>query len=264
MKNFFKLALEFRAAWHLAIEYRIAVFIWMFSMALPLIMMAAWLSIAEEGPVVRFSREDFIAYYLAAVLIRNLTGVWIIWEQDADIRYGNLSFRLLKPMNPIFHYIALSWGSKPLRLLIVAPMVLVGAYAIPGVDFVSDPLKAGLFIVSIIATWGILFLLQYTTGLLGFWITQATNLHDVWFAVFSLCSGFLIPLELFPPVVRDLLYFTPFPYMLSFPAEIFTDQLEVSQIAGGLAVQWAWVAAFYGLYRFVWSRGLKRYSAVGA
>jgi ABC-2 type transport system permease protein len=81
VRNFRKFALELRAAWHLAIEYRIAVVIWLFTMMLPLIMMAAWLSMTEGGPIGRFGRGDFIAYYLAAVLIRNITGVWIIWEQ---------------------------------------------------------------------------------------------------------------------------------------------------------------------------------------
>ena len=70
-----QLLAEYRNAWHVALEYRLAIFIWMVSMVLPLIMLAAWLSIAEGGPVGRFSRTDFIEYYVAAILVRNLTRV---------------------------------------------------------------------------------------------------------------------------------------------------------------------------------------------
>ena len=264
MKALRKFVVEYKASWHLTIEYRIAVFIWMFAMVLPLVMLAAWLSIAEGGPVGRFGREQFIAYYVAALLVRNLTGTWIIWEQDRDIRQGQLSFKLLKPMNPIIHYIALALGSKPIRSGMLIPFVIAVPYLFTGVEFAATPFLLVSFLVAVVGAWAIGFLIQYTTGLLGFWISQATNLHDVWFAVFSLCSGYLIPLYLFPPALRNALYLTPFRYMLSFPVEIFTKQLGPVQIAQGLAMQWIWAGVFFALYRFVWARGLKQYSAVGA
>src|SRR5688572_23188472 len=206
----------------------------MFSMTLPLIMLAGWLSIAEGGPVGRFGREEFIAYYIGALLARNLTGVWIIWEQDRDIRQGRLSFKLLKPMNPIIHYVALALGSKPIRVGMLIPVVIALPFLFPGVRFVTDPLQFMLFVLAIVGAWAIVFLIQYTTGLLGFWITQSLSVHDAWFAVFSLLSGYLIPLELFPPFMQDVLYVTPFRYLLSFPVEIFTRQLSNGQIFQGL------------------------------
>ena len=264
MKTLRKFLVEFRALWHLTLEYRIAVFIWMFAMILPLIMLAGWLSIAESGPVGRFRREDFIAYYFASLFVRNLTGIWVIWEQDHDIRQGRLSFRLLKPMNPIIHYMAFGLASKPIRVGILVPVVIAVSLFIPGVQFVANPLHVALFIPALFGAWAIGFLIQYTIGLLGFWMTQSLSLHDAWFALFSLLSGYLIPLDLFPPGIRNVLFVTPFRYILSFPVEIFTRQLSTAQILQGLAVQAMWVIVFYGVYRFVWSRGLRRYSAVGA
>src|SRR5262245_29911743 len=203
-------AAEYRAAWHLAIEYRMAVFIWMFSMVLPLIMLAGWLSIADGGPVGRFGRTDFIEYYVAAILVRNLTGVWVIWDMDSDIRHGEMSFKLLKPLNPIVHYIAQSLSAKPLRLAVLAPMVAIVAWSAPGVHFAARPWMLLLFFLSIAGTWAMLFFIQYTNGLLSFWITQTIGINDMWFGVFSLFSGYLIPLDLFPPLLRNALYALPF------------------------------------------------------
>jgi ABC-2 type transport system permease protein len=259
-----KFAAEYRAAWHLALEYRLAVFIWMFSMVLPLIMLAGWLSIADGGSIGRFGRIEFIEYYIAAIVVRNLTGVWIIWDLDAAIRKGEMSFRLLKPLNPIVHYVAQSLSAKPLRLAVLLPLVAGVLIFVPGVQFSLTPLMLFFLFLAIAGTWAMLFFIQYVNGLLGFWITQAVGINDMWFGVFSLFSGYLIPLDLFPPMIRDALYAMPFRYMMSFPIEIFTGLLQTPEILRGLALQWMWVAAFYVLYRLVWARGVKKYSAVGA
>src|SRR5262249_11662053 len=150
-------------------------------MVLPLVMLAGWLSIAEGGPVGRFGRTDFIKYYVAAILVRNLSGVWIIWSMDAQIRRGDMSFHLLKPMNPIIHFIAESLSATPLRVAILIPIVLAVTYFVPGAHFETSPIMLLLFVAAVTGTWAMSFLIQYVNGLLGFWITQAVGINDLWF-----------------------------------------------------------------------------------
>jgi len=100
--------------------------------------------------------------------------------------------------------------------------------------------------------------------LTGFWITRSLSVNDAWFFTYSLASGYLVPLDLFPPVVRDILWFLPFRYTMSFPVELLMGRLKVAEILPGIVIQWAWVGALYALNRWVWHRGLRRYSAVGA
>ena len=264
LSNLRKFAAEFRACWALTIEYRMSIFIWMLSMMLPFVMMAGWLSIARDGPVGRFSYGDFIAYYVAAIVVRNVTGVWIVWEMDNDLRLGEMSFKLLKPMNPILHYMASSLAPKPLRLLVLVPILIAVKIFLPDVQFVTDPVALAVFLLSIAGAWAMMFFQLYSIGLLGFWITQPSSLHDVWFGIFSLFSGYLVPLDLFPGVIRELLYAMPFRYHMSFSIEILTGRLNLTSMAQGLVLQWIWVAVFYGVYRFVWWRGVRRFSAVGA
>src|SRR5215204_4069506 len=167
-----KFLAEFRACWNLIIEYRIQVVIWMLTIVLPLIMMAAWLSIAEQGPVGGYDQATFISYYLAALVVRNLTGMWFIWEMDSEMRLGALSFRLLKPMDPIVHYLAYACSSKPFRILILGPASLLALFFFPWLSWTLDPLTLSLFVLSLPGALLILFLMQYTIGLTGFWITR--------------------------------------------------------------------------------------------
>jgi ABC-2 type transport system permease protein len=259
-----KFLAEFRASWNLIIEYRVMVLIWMLTIVLPLIMLAVWLSIAEKGAVQGYDRSTFISYYLAALVVRNITGMWFIWEMDSEMRLGALSFRLLKPMDPIVHYLAYACSSKPFRVLILGPASIIALISFPGLSWAVDPLNLLFFAVSLAGALMILFLMQYTIGLLGFWITRSLSVNDAWFFTYSLASGYLIPLDLFPPGVREFLWYLPFRYTMSFPVELLMGRLSGPAILQGIAIQGVWVAAMYAVNRWVWRRGLRHYSAVGA
>jgi ABC-2 type transport system permease protein len=259
-----KFLAEFRACWNLILEYRVMVVIWILTIVLPLIMLAAWLSIAENGPVGAYDRTAFIAYYLAALVVRNMTGMWFIWEMDDEMRLGALSFRLLKPMNPMIHYMALALSSKPFRLLILVPACVIAMIWMPELNWAVDPLSLLFFCLSLVGGWMILFLMQYTIGLSGFWITRTLGLNDAWFFMYSLASGYLVPLDLFPESVRQVLLYLPFRYTMSFPVEIFLGKLTSWEIMRGIGLQWMWAGVLFMLCRWVWAKGLRRYSAVGA
>jgi ABC-2 type transport system permease protein len=55
---------------------------------------------------------------------------------------------------------------------------------------------------------------------------------------------------------------TPFPYMINFPASILVG-LPVNLTRGFLSII-GWFLIFLGANRFLWRKGLKRYSGMGA
>src|SRR5215217_2162134 len=95
-----------KAYWMRALEYRGVILIWILSGILPLVMLMVWLTISAAGPVAGYDSTAFISYYLMVILVRRMTGVWIIWDMDREIRLGELSFYLLKPFHPIHHHLA--------------------------------------------------------------------------------------------------------------------------------------------------------------
>src|SRR5512140_2213993 len=88
------------------LEYRASIFIWMLTNVMPLVMLAVWYSLAEDGPIAGYSQTDFVSYYLLLTFIRQLTNAWVIWELDYEIRHGDLSVKLVHPLNPIHEYIS--------------------------------------------------------------------------------------------------------------------------------------------------------------
>ncbi len=252
-----------KAYWARALEYRGQILIYILSGVLPLIMMLVWLSIAEDGPVAGYDATGFISYFLMVTLMRRLTGAWIVWEMDHDIRKGTLSPQLLKPIHPIHHLFARVVASKPVQAMLVGPPVVVAAILLGArYDLSIDNL-----LLTALAAFGALlieFFAQAIIGTAAFWITQATSLAEAWFLIRALFSGWIIPIDLFPPPITGALMFLPFRYTLSFPIEIILGRLSLAQIGLGLAIQFAWAAAFFIAFRALWRRGLRHYGAVGA
>ena len=102
--------------WRLVLEYRACMVIWVLANTLPLVMLAVWISISDAGPVGNYGAAEFTAYYLALLFVRQMTSVWVAWELDYDIRMGELSPTLLRPIDPIHNHMALHVADKIFRL----------------------------------------------------------------------------------------------------------------------------------------------------
>ena len=72
----------------------------------------------------------------------------------------------------------------------------------------------------------------------------------------------IAPLEVFPDGVREVALWTPFPYMINFPASLLIG-LPVD-LGRGLLVMLGWGLIFFVLNRWLWRKGLKHYSGMGA
>src|SRR6516165_9254785 len=99
--------------------------VWLLSTTMPLVMLALMTAVAREGPIGRFGQADFIAYFLAALVVRLMTGAWVIWELNYEIRQGTLAFRLLRPVHPLVAYACENVAAMPLRLALSLPVATV-------------------------------------------------------------------------------------------------------------------------------------------
>ena len=65
-------------------------------------------------------------------------------------------------------------------------------------------------------------------------------MEQTYFALYIGLSGALVPLDLFPDAVRAVVAYTPFPYMIDFPAQVLLGKVAGADLWHGLAAQGAW------------------------
>jgi len=246
-----------------AVAYRAEFLVWLLSTNMPLVMLALWLAVARDGPVGRYDRASFTAYYLAALVVRLMTGAWVIWEMNFEIRQGTLAFRLLRPVHPLVSYATENIAAMPVRLAVSAPVALAALF-FAGREHVShDPLLLALFPVTLAGAWLITYLAMAAVGSLAFYVDSATSLFDVWLGLFGVFSGYLVPLELYPQWVGSLSRWLPFRYMLAFPVELVTGALSRRQALAQLGTQWAFAAVLLFAAAGMWRLGTRRFAAFG-
>ena len=75
----------------------------------------------------------------------------------------------------------------------------------------------------------------------------------------------MLPLDLLPAFWANLAqgHAHPFQYMAYFPAVVFLGKVSGWELVNGLAWQFGWVVVFAVLTRWLYARGLRRYSAFG-
>ena len=253
-----------RRGWGILLEYRASMIVWMLTGAFPLVMLAVWLSLAQDGPIGNYSAGDFVAYYLMALYVRQMTAVWVSWELDSDIRHGELAIKLLHPLNPFHDYVSFNIASNILRFILVTPLIALAAWWVPGVHFLLTPLNLALFAIALFAAWLLRYITDYIIGLLSFWMSQATSLQEIQWMLLLLLGGTVAPLDLLPGGVGVVAQYLPFRFMFSFPIEIMLGRLSEFELVKGFLLCLGWATLFLTMQIIVWRRGLRVFSAYGA
>lgn len=243
------------------VEYRAELLFWVLSGSLPLILMGVWTEAAQGGQL-DLSPVDFARYFLAVFMTRQMTVVWVIWDFEKEVVQGTLSFRLLQPLDPGWHHVSGHAAERLARLPFVLALLVLFFVLYPDALWLPQMDQFFLYGVALLLAFALRFLVQYTFAMAAFWIERAVAIEQFWFLFYLFLSGMIAPLSLFPEQVSQVARWTPFPYLLYFPVAVLLGLEE--HVWQGFAMILGWLAAFFLMNRWLWKRGLRRYSGMGA
>ena len=247
-----------------ALTYRAQLVIWLLASLFPLIMMTVWLSVVDQvGPAAGWGRNDFISYYVAAAVLFHLTSGDLSWSWDSEMRSGDLSFRLLKPVSPVHHHIAMDIGLVSVTAALLVPVVLVLTAVL---DSVRYPIGAGafvLFLAAVVLGFAVSIAMSLAFAMGAFWSTQTAGLYWLWWGAGAFLSGWVAPVSVLPAPLQRAAQVLPFRSVLGFPLELLLGRLDPDQIMAGFAVGLSWLVLLTAAQRVLWRRGIVRYQAVG-
>jgi ABC-2 type transport system permease protein len=79
-----------------------------------------------------------------------------------------------------------------------------------------------------------------------------------------LFAGQFIPLELMPGPIRQVAQYLPFQLLKYFPIQVILGRLTTESIVRNYILGMLWFFGALALFLFIWRRGIKQFSAVGA
>jgi ABC-2 type transport system permease protein len=246
-----------------AVAYRAEMLVWVLATTMPLVMMALWTAVAREAPVGRYGQADFVAYFLATFIVRQMTGSWAAWEINYEVRTGRLAQRLLRPIHPLASYAAENLGAMPLRLVVAIPVAGLSLWTVGASRLPHDWRLWLIWCFAMLGSWLITLLANLAIGSLSLMMEQSLKVLDVWFTLFMALSGYIIPVELFPGWLRGVVEWLPFRYQIGYPVELMTSAHGLGDALWLLLRQWGWVAFGFAVTALIWKRGQRRFEAYG-
>ena len=219
----------------------------------------------KQTDVAGYTLSQMISYYLVVTIVDLFTAVSEDdWQIAADIKDGNISQFLLKPIDYLTYRLCLFGAGRFIYTAVACvPVALFIFVQRKYFMWPADGTTFGWFVLSMALTALLQFFLSYTLALMAFWLLEVSTLIFIVFAFEYIAGGHLFPLDILPSALAKGLFLTPFPYQMFFPVSIYVGKTTGATLYQGLLIQAFWVAASYGLARFTWQRGLRKYSAVG-
>jgi ABC-2 type transport system permease protein len=228
-----------------------------------------WEAIYADKPtgtaIGAYTLAQMVSYYLLVTVVDAFTAVAEDdWQIAADIKDGAVSQFLLKPLDFLAYRLCLYLSGRVIytsaALIPVAVFLFFQRENLVGP---AEPWGWILAPLSVLMAGLLQFLIAYTVALLSFWVLDVSTFIFIQFAFEFLASGHLFPLDILPDGLHRLLLWSPYPYLLYFPVGVYLGRIQGADLWQGFALQSAWVAAAFLIARFVWSRGLRKYTAVG-
>jgi ABC-2 type transport system permease protein len=132
-------------------------------------------------------------------------------------------------------------------------------------DELPGPLTWLAYFASLLMAFLIGFFFEACLGIAGFWFLEVTSLVYIVNIFTYFVSGQMFPLELLAkyPYMTEVLELLPFQYLAYFPAMVFLEKKQGTELIVGLLVELGWVVALILLSRWLYRLGLRHYSAFG-
>jgi ABC-2 type transport system permease protein len=252
-----------KSTWSSWMQHRGFFFLLAFGWMVPLLIyLFVWSTAAGGETAGGLNRGQFVAYYLVLILVNQLTYSQTNWTVGDVIREGQMNVWLLRPISPFYNALSTEVAGKVVLMVFVIPVTAFLALLLRP-ELHTTPRDALAFVPALALAWALRFFWGYWLALLAFWATRADALLAVQDALVFLLAGQVAPLALLPGALKTAAMLLPFRYMVSFPVEVLTGQLDRAGLLSGLAWQGGWLAVALILYTLMWREGLRRYAAIG-
>jgi len=214
------------------------------------------------GELYGYGFAALMTYLFGTTILRSLVMGSRTVELGWMINTGYLTIPLLRPMSLFRFFFVRDLADKLYNLsFILIEIPLLYLLFRPPVFLQSNPFQLGWFALSLSLAVLIYFFINLLFGSLAFWTRDVWAPRFLLMVIMEFATGAMFPLDMLPPFFDKIVLFTPFPYLLFVPLQIYLgkDQLLFPH----LFIQVAWVFCLYFFIKIVWQKGLKRYEAEG-
>ena len=213
----------------------------------------------QQRPVAAgFSLTDVLTYvWLTQGLIMPLY-LWGWLEIANTIRTGAIASDLVRPISFFGFWLSRDLGRAAYHWLYRwVPTMFLGLVLFR--IRLPDTIVAWLaFALSALLAIVLSFCLRFMINVLGFWTTDVKGIMGMVLLAINFLTGFLVPLDFFPPAIRAIVLRLPFAGIIDTPTKVFLQQARGAELLALLAQQTLWVVLFVAAAHLLLHRATRK------
>ncbi len=266
LKKYFQI---FKTSFNQEFAYRLSFVMWRVRNVLQvLVALFLWDTIfsGDRNELFGYDRNKILTYVLGLVFVKAFVLSARSQDVAGEIARGEIINNLLKPVDYFKYWLTRDVSSKVLNLVFaVGEFFLLYLIFKPPFYFQENIFQIFLFSVSICLAIFIYFSILFIVNTIPFWAPElAWGGHFLITVIMvEFLSGIFFPLDILPDKFLNILNFTPFPYLIFFPLQIYLGKISGFSAIKGIFVCVSWVLILLFLMKFVWQKGLKVYQVYG-
>jgi ABC-2 type transport system permease protein len=235
-----------------------SVYLWMYTIYW------IWKTLYTQTPAAfDLSLEQMVTYGILGMALEIFLDVGPEWYMATQVRTGAIDTDLMKPLDFHLHMLARSAGEMMFSLGILAiPSFTIGYYffnlSLPG-----DIVTSLLFVVSLVLSFFVFFHISFLLGTLTIVTLDIRSISWAYYSMVGFFSGQVVPLWLFPDLLRRISEVLPFQAIYYIPMSIYIKRISGSTALEGLGLQIFWMVVLILFSRWAWTQVHKRLTVQG-
>ena len=220
---------------------------------------------ADTNRLAGYSFQEMVAYYLLSMLGRAFSSMPGLASTVAkQIREGEIKKYLIQPID-LVGFMLLGRVAHKIAYYTIATLPFALVFFLCRGYFSGWPSPDVLlaFIISLLLAFLLGFFLDLCIGLIGFWFLEVSSLLFIYMLLNFFLSGHMFPLDLLPTPWNAVVDYLPFKYLAYFPAAIFLGKVPTDELWTQVGIEFIWLLVMIGVARFLYARGVVRYSGYG-
>ncbi len=219
---------------------------------------------AEATEIASFSLETLLLYFILQKMMSiTLSSADVSLSVERDITGESdtsLVIYICRPLNYSLYQLARSFAPASLQVMLSFTILLGVSLVFPPLSFITlNVRRLALFFVMMLISFVITFFIHLIIGYCTFWLGEAPRWY--YYSLEALTAGALIPLNLFPLPIYQLLMLLPMAQVYYFPIAVFLDVEKLT--ISSLSLFLAWPIILFFIAHLMWIKGLKRFDAQG-
>ncbi len=201
-----------------------------------------------------FTLTAIITYAVMAMAVR------IAFSMDDSAIYkrvqdGSVSMDLIRPVSFFLMNLSQSIGYSLFHTMArTMPIVVISVFLFD-ISIPFDPIRFIAFLLSAVMGYLILFMINFSVGLLAFWFVEIFPFMLLKYGFFTLFSGAIVPIDFFPGFLKVMAEILPFQYILYTPTVILMGRADMTAVPEMMAGQAVWLILMLLISRMMWIAG---------